>query len=391
MIVKNNKSALIKRVQPRYITIDEPIFQNLSLYEMAVYQVLRFEADYAKECSQVEMTVKCLVTKSRVSRRKVFDVLNALEDTHFLLKRLNYEHFRYGQKNIYHVAREYLYFKQLDKSQTTGAPEDTGVQSQTTGAPHAPKGAPHAPVGAREDIPKVFNNSIKNSFSVCVQDTTRALHIDVSKSKNSTHTQKDSLTLLEGQGQSQSQSQSQKLVNGDGSIAVAQDRGAYQAQSDFEIEKHNAINDDRNVALYNSKFARKKDLSIDILYDIAINTLKMSGRSLGVARFYNFISTQYSHLYQDIVEPDQSSSVLEGVKSQESKENRNYQEYVKEFNHAHDFLKIVKEGEKLYSYAEWLENGQPEKPVLKSVSENEGRKIFEAFKAAMTNNAMTNK
>ncbi len=105
----------IKRVQTRYITTDEDIYDALSLITRSVYQALRFEADYSKECSTVTMTLPEIAIKAKVSRRSVATSIKELETIHFLIKRTNWDNFKYGKTNDYEVARTLNHFKQNDE------------------------------------------------------------------------------------------------------------------------------------------------------------------------------------------------------------------------------------------------------------------------------------
>ncbi|HMF72311.1 MAG TPA: hypothetical protein VK616_12615 [Flavitalea sp.] len=133
---------------------------------MAVYQTLRFESDYSKECDEVEMCIPSIARECKISERKVYHALNELEFEHFIVQRVNYNHFKYGKKNHFNVARDYSWFKLIEQSSDTPASNDIGVQSCYTPAPHAGTTAPHAGTPAQNDIPidhYSFHQSIQNT------------------------------------------------------------------------------------------------------------------------------------------------------------------------------------------------------------------------------------
>lgn len=130
----------VRRAQSRFIQIDEDCIDKLSLHAMAVYQQLRLLTDFSKDCDEIEITVAALARRSKMSERKVYDTLNELEYTHFLIQRLNLDHMRYGKKNVYNVARDYNFFKPAQDIYTPARdaacarPVDKRVQSLDTPA-----------------------------------------------------------------------------------------------------------------------------------------------------------------------------------------------------------------------------------------------------------------
>lgn len=153
----------VKPVQSRYITIDELTFQNLTGNEHKIYMALRFESDYSKKCSTVELTIDSLTILAKVSRSKVFEALNSLENTHFLIQRTNYKSFKYGKINSYLVARDYKYFKQNDKEFITHPDSSTGGQSYYTRPDSGPISPESGPISPENGIPIDHNLSIINS------------------------------------------------------------------------------------------------------------------------------------------------------------------------------------------------------------------------------------
>ena len=118
---KMSTKIKIKKVQPRYISVDENIFDALSLITNSVYKALRFSADYSSECSIVTMTLDEIAIKAKCSRRSVATSIKELEQIHFLIRRTNWENFKYGKTNDYEVSRTLNYFKQIEEKSTTNA------------------------------------------------------------------------------------------------------------------------------------------------------------------------------------------------------------------------------------------------------------------------------
>jgi len=104
----------IKRVEPRYIIMNEDIYEALDVYERSVYEALRYEADYSKESSIVKRSIAFIVNKSKVSRRQVFRCLSSLETTHYLIKRI--ESSVTGVQNNYNVSRTLNFFNPIATS-----------------------------------------------------------------------------------------------------------------------------------------------------------------------------------------------------------------------------------------------------------------------------------
>lgn len=94
-----------KRVKPRYITINEDIFQTLDPDSLKVYMTLRFESDYNTECSSVKKNIKFIINKVNLSRRQVFYCISVIEK-HGLLKRESNP----GFQSTYWVAQDLNYF-----------------------------------------------------------------------------------------------------------------------------------------------------------------------------------------------------------------------------------------------------------------------------------------
>jgi len=155
-----------------YISIDLSSKRNMSLYEMAVYQTLRFECQFSQKVSKIERTIAWIAKESKCSERKVYDALNALEFKHFVLQRQNVKNFKYGKVNSYLIAKDYEYFKQKDQSFYTPASNDIGVKQENklpeqisyTPAPYAGTPARNDILRSTLDIHKK-NKTINNTLS----------------------------------------------------------------------------------------------------------------------------------------------------------------------------------------------------------------------------------
>lgn len=112
--LKTQNTLSVNRVNSRYIIQFENVFDALDVYERSVYEALRFYTDYSKNSSIVEMTIDELMIKSKIKRRKIFYILNKLENVHFLIKRTNWENGTFGYTNHYEVAMHLDHFKSLD-------------------------------------------------------------------------------------------------------------------------------------------------------------------------------------------------------------------------------------------------------------------------------------
>jgi hypothetical protein len=94
-----------KRAKPRYIMINEDIFETLSPDGLKVYMTLRYEADYGQDSSAVKRNIKFICNTSKVKRTSCFDALLELEK-HGLLKRESDP----GYQSIYWVAQDLNYY-----------------------------------------------------------------------------------------------------------------------------------------------------------------------------------------------------------------------------------------------------------------------------------------
>ena len=102
----NELQATVKRTQPRYVTLDEDIFDALDPYTLKVYLSLRFEGDYSKECSGVKKSIAFLMESSGIKRRQFFKSLNILEGLGLIKREDNL-----GYISNYLVSRTLYYFK----------------------------------------------------------------------------------------------------------------------------------------------------------------------------------------------------------------------------------------------------------------------------------------
>ena len=100
-------SFCIKRVDPRYVTLNEDIFMSLPGDCLKVYLALRFEADYAMEYSSVKRNVQFLANKSLISVRQVKYCLKKLEEQGLIMREKNpgYQTTYWVAKNLNHFVK----------------------------------------------------------------------------------------------------------------------------------------------------------------------------------------------------------------------------------------------------------------------------------------------
>lgn len=170
--------------EPRYIMLNEDIYDALNLYERAVYEALRYEADYSKESSIVKRSINFLVQKSKVSRRHIFRCLISLETVHFLIQRIQMP--VTGIQNNYNVSRTLNFFNSNRTSAYEALVDNNCTEKPITSASQSPPSASQSPPSAYEAL------LISNSFSNLSNNTTTSI------SSIFEHTQGQ---LLEGQPQ----------------------------------------------------------------------------------------------------------------------------------------------------------------------------------------------
>lgn len=130
-----NDQLKLKRVAPRYIVTNEDIFHALTPYEMAVYMALRYEADFSSQESEIKRSIAHIANKAKISERKVYDVLNALEFKHYLIQRHTNA---FKSINSYVIAQQLNYFKPEEPK------EEQNDDDLPRPAPNAERPAPHA-------------------------------------------------------------------------------------------------------------------------------------------------------------------------------------------------------------------------------------------------------
>ncbi|HFS6880543.1 TPA: hypothetical protein ACH85X_003080 [Legionella pneumophila] len=95
----------ICKVKPRYITLNEDIFQSLSPHTLKLYLAMRYESDYSIECSSIKKNIKFLENKTNLSRRQILYSLKELEG--FGLVKRERES---GYQSTYWTAQDMGYF-----------------------------------------------------------------------------------------------------------------------------------------------------------------------------------------------------------------------------------------------------------------------------------------
>jgi hypothetical protein len=142
--------------ETKFLVLDSIIFDKFSPYALKVYGQLRKLVSYTDECSETQVTIKNLSKLCDMSERKIYDVLNELEFTHFIIQRTNIYHYRRGQLNTFSVSQTYDFFRekteQSAQESDTPAQNDMGVQNLTTPAQYAEGTAQYAEGTAQNDI-----------------------------------------------------------------------------------------------------------------------------------------------------------------------------------------------------------------------------------------------
>lgn len=130
--MKTTSAKFRRAPETSFLIIDAVVFDKLSPFALKVYGQLRKLISYNKECDETEITVKALANLSGISERKTYEVLNELENEHYMIQRTNWEHYRYGKTNTFLVSQTYNYFKneQLVQSSNTPAPNAVPVDNR---------------------------------------------------------------------------------------------------------------------------------------------------------------------------------------------------------------------------------------------------------------------
>ena len=121
----SSKSFDIKRIKPRYITINEDIFLKLSIESLKTYMALRYESDSNTECSSVKKNIKFLENKTKLSRRTIFYCLKELESLGLVEREANP-----GYQSTYLVAQDLGYFSSKTQEPQAQLPPDNPPETQ---------------------------------------------------------------------------------------------------------------------------------------------------------------------------------------------------------------------------------------------------------------------
>lgn len=138
----HDEAFTAKRVNPRYIVVNEDIFATLEPDSLKTYMAFRYEADYSCECSSVKRTIEFLCNKTKLSRRQIFYCLNDLENNGLILRESNP-----GYQTIYWVAKDLNHFKTKE--------EPIPVQPVHGGVVHEVHGVVH-------EVHTIINNLSSN-------------------------------------------------------------------------------------------------------------------------------------------------------------------------------------------------------------------------------------
>jgi hypothetical protein len=154
--MKNDHVKFRRAKETKFLICDEVIFDKFSPFALKVYGQLRKLVSYTQQCDEIEVTVKNLAVLSGISERKTYEVLNELENDHYIIQREKIYHIKYGQVNSFLVSQTYAFFKSV-QSETTTAPQENPVdnsgQNLSPTALYAVPTAPHAvPTAPGADI-----------------------------------------------------------------------------------------------------------------------------------------------------------------------------------------------------------------------------------------------
>lgn len=147
-----NSSFTPKRTKPRYINLFEDVFLTLTPDTLKLYLTLRFEADYATECSSVKKNIKFLMNKTGLARRQVFYSLKEMELVGLLMRES-----KKGEQSTYWVAQDLNHFKSHEVQDSTNQKEIDQKPVQDT------HGVVQQSHGVVQDTHTIINNSFTNS------------------------------------------------------------------------------------------------------------------------------------------------------------------------------------------------------------------------------------
>ncbi|MFO3232994.1 hypothetical protein QPW83_14970, partial [Legionella pneumophila] len=148
----NNKAAEqtdeninIRKIKPRYITLNEDIFQALNPYTLKLYIAMRYESDYSTECSSIKKNIKFLENKTSLSRRQILYSLKELENFGLVKRERDI-----GYQTTYWTAQDMGYFTPEEKPENEGAADALPVQDMHGGVQDMHGGV--------QDMHDIFNN-----------------------------------------------------------------------------------------------------------------------------------------------------------------------------------------------------------------------------------------
>ena len=126
----NETSIVIKPAYQRYVSIDENIHQTLTIYSFSLYMVLRYNADFGKDDSDIKRSAQFLYTKAKIKRSQYYLSMRELEEHGLVLRDPDN---KLGEKCVIHVARELGYFTKAVSERDRGVhTADRGVHDLDT-------------------------------------------------------------------------------------------------------------------------------------------------------------------------------------------------------------------------------------------------------------------
>ncbi|HAT5934505.1 TPA: hypothetical protein JAJ74_000823 [Legionella pneumophila] len=156
----NNKAAEqkdeninIRKIKPRYITLNEDIFQSLNPHTLKLYIAMRYESDYSTECSSIKKNIKFLENKTSLSRRQILYSLKELENFGLVKRERDI-----GYQTTYWTAQDMGYFTPEEKPENNDGAGDAPPVQDMHGGVQDMHGGVQDMHGGVQDMHDIFNN-----------------------------------------------------------------------------------------------------------------------------------------------------------------------------------------------------------------------------------------
>lgn len=145
------ESSTLKRIKPRYIVVNEDIFNALDPDSLKVYMALRYEVDYQSDCASVKKNIKAICNATCIKRTSCFAAISNLEFLGLIIREKNP-----GYQSTYWVAQDLGYFTPSKNIEIQGTREIDQPPVQNVVDPVQPANYPVQP--ANDIINNSFNN-----------------------------------------------------------------------------------------------------------------------------------------------------------------------------------------------------------------------------------------